>query len=658
MKVKLALLALTVVLYGCSDSSSTSPGSPPATTSSISGAVTKGPVSGATVNVYRMDSSGQAVGDPVAGPIQTASDGSWNVDVPLEVERPLLVLATGGSYVDEATGIQVDVSNRTLSSFLTEGTDTSAVSPLSEAVVRSARKYLSENPGGTLDESVQEGLSNVSKVFGSNFDPLTDVPDPSGTTVKSRQYAAVLGGLSQLASTASGTTDPLDTVLALSEDVTDGVLDGQSDGQPIAINGEDGDLPAVSTDDYVTAVGNYTSDPDNGDFSDIQSFKVTATSIGNGTVSPSEVAVFTDDTVIFVLAPDTGYQVDQVSGCVGTRSGLSFETGSLAAACDLSVSFSPIPYTVTVEDVTGGTASVSSEVVLYNQSTSITFTSDTGYSLTGVQGCDGTLSGTVYTTGAIVGDCTVTPSYELQSRTVTLASNPSGLVTFDPPGPTASVLFGQQLSVTVIPDVGYSLDSVTGCSGSLNGDLYTTGPVSGNCTVTANVSTVPVYTVTASANGPGTISPSSAQVSEGASATFQLTPDANGSLTSVTGCSGTLSQDLPPSYTTGAVTADCAVTAEFDPIYTVTVNAGANGSASPTTADALAGEQPEISITPDAGYEIDTVGGTCGGTLNGTLYTVAAISSDCTVDVTFIEQDTPLPDAVWDQFNWDEAKWQ
>ena len=658
MKVKLALLALTVVLYGCSDSSSTSPGSPPATTSSISGAVTKGPVSGATVNVYRMDSSGQAVGDPVAGPIQTASDGSWNVDVPLEVERPLLVLATGGSYVDEATGTQVDVSNRTLSSFLTEGTDTSSVSPLSEAVVRSARQYLAANPGGTLNQSVQEGVAKVSQVFGNGFDPLTDVPDPTGTTVESRQYAAVLGGLSQLASTASGTTDPLDTVLALTEDVTDGVLDGQSGGQPIAINGEDGDLPTVSTDDYVTAVGDYTSDPDNGDFGDLQSFKVTATSSGNGTVTPSEVALFSGDTATFLLTPATGYQIDEQTGCVGTLSGSSFETDPLTIACELSVSFSPIPYTVSVEDVTGGTASVSSEVVLYNQSTSITFTPDAGYSLTGVQGCGGALSGSVYTTGAITADCTVTPSYELQSRTVTLASNPTGVVTFDPAGPTASVLFGQQLAVTVIPDVGYTLDSVTGCGGSLNGDLYTTGSVTVDCTITANVSVVPVYTVTASANGPGIISPTSAQVSEGGSATFQLTPDANGALTSVTGCGGALSQDLPPTYTTDAVTADCSVTAQFDPIYTVTVNAGVNGSASPTTAEALAGEQPEISITPDAGYDIETVGGTCGGTLNGTLYTVAAVSSDCTVDITFIEQDTPLPDAVWDQFNWDEAKWQ
>ncbi len=660
MKVKLSLLALTVVLFGCSDgsSTSTSPASPPATTSSISGAVVKGPVTGATVNVYQMDASGQAVGDPVAGPIQTAADGSWTADIPQNISRPLLVIATGGSYVDEATGTQVDVSNRTLSSFLTEGANTSSVSPLSEAVVRGARQYLAGNPGSTLDQSVQEGVGKIREVFGNGFDPLTDVPDSAGTTTESRQYAAVLGGLSQLASTASGTSDPLDTVLAFSEDLTDGVIDGQSGGQAIVINEQDGTLPGITTDDYVTAVGDYTSNPANGDFSDLQSFKVTASSGGNGSVSPLEVAVFSGDTVTFTLTPDTGYAVSEPTGCDGALSGSTFQTNALASTCELVVSFSPIPYTVTVTEVTGGSASVSSETVPFGQSTSITFTPDTGYSLSDVEGCGGTLSGTVFTTGSINGDCTVTPTYVLQSRAVTLVSNPADAFIFDPTGPTVSVLFGEQLDLTVVADVGYTIDNVAGCGGALNGDLFSTAGITADCTITANASAVPVYTVTATANGPGAISPASAQVSEGDSTTFQLTPDANSSLTSVSGCGGTLGQSMPPAYTTGAVTADCTVTAEFEPIYTVTVTSDPNGSFSPESPlEALSGEQPQISITPNSGYEIDTVTGSCGGTLSGTVYTVAPVSADCTVNITFVEQNA-LPDAVWDQFNWDEAKWQ
>jgi hypothetical protein len=239
---------------------------------------------------------------------------------------------------------------------------------------------------------------------------------------------------------------------------------------------------------------------------------------------------------------------------------------------------------------------------------------------------------------------------------VTLAGNPSDVVTFDPVGPTVALLFGQQLEVTVIPDVGFTLDEVVGCGGSLNGDLYTTGAVTADCTVTASLSSVPVFTVTAAAEGPGTISPSSLQVAQGGSATFEVAVDPAGSLSSVTGCDGTLGETL--SYTTGLITGNCTIFAQFDSIYTITVTTGSNGSASPTATEALAGEQPQISITPDTGFEIDTVTGTCGGVLSGAIYTVAAVSADCSVNITFIELDAPLPDAVWGEFTWDEAKWQ
>lgn len=659
MKFRLLLLALTVGLYGCSGGSSSSSSSPASATSDISGAVVKGPVAGATVNVFQMDSSGQAVGDPVAGPITTAADGSWSVSIPNSVDRPLLVSATGGSYTDEATGSTVNVATRKLNSFLTAGATTASISPLSETVVRRARQFLVNNPGSTLDESVGDGVAKVEDVFGQGFDPLEDIPDANGTTPEALKAAAILGGLSELASSVSPGTDPLDTVLAISEDVTDGAIDGQSGGQAIEINGTEGNLVAVTTDDYVTAVADFTSNPDNGDFSELTSFKVTAVvSGGNGSVTPGEVALFSGDSASFTLTPAEGSQISDATGCAGTLSGSQFQTDALTGTCELSASFSLIPYTVTVTDVTGGTASVESVDVLFGQTTDITFTEDTGFALSVVEGCGGSLNGNVYTTGPITGDCTVSPSYVLEDRTVTLASNIDN-VTFDPVGPDAVVSFGQQLLVTITPEPGFVLDSATGCDGSLDGDLYTISAVTENCTVTATLSAAPVaFTVTGAATGPGTISPTSVQVAQGESTDLALTPNADASLTSVSGCGG--AQDAGDSllFVTGPITADCTVSAVFDPIYTVTVNVGANGSAGPTTVEALNGEQPEITITPDGGFEIGAVAGNCGGTLNGTVYTVDPVAADCSVDITFVESETPLPDAVWGSFIWDEAKWQ
>jgi len=607
-----------------------------------------------------MDANGQPVGDPVAGPITTAADGSWSVSIPNSVERPLLVAATGGSYTDEATGSTVNVGARELNSFLTDGATTASISPLSETVVRRARQFLVDNPGSTLDESVDDGVAKVEEVFGQGFDPLADIPDANGTTPEALRSAAVLGGLSELANNVSPGTDPLDTVLAISEDVTDGVIDGQSGGQAIEINGTEGNLVAVTTDDYVTAVADFTSNPDNGDFSELTSFKVTAVvsgGNGTGTVTPGEVALFSGDSASFTLTPAEGSVISDATGCAGTLSGSQFQTDALTSTCELSVSFSLIPYTVTVADVVGGTASTESEQVLFGQTTNITFTEDTGFDLSAVEGCGGSLAGNVYTTGAITGECTITPSYVLEDRTVTLDSNINN-VTFDPVGPDVVVSFGQQLLVTITPDVGFALDSATGCGGTLNGDLYTIAAVTENCTVTASLSAVPVFTVTGSVTGPGSISPSSVQVSQGATTSLTLTPNADGSLTSVSGCGGAQDAGDPLLFVTGAITADCTVSAAFDPIYTVTVNVGANGSADETSVEALNGEQPDIAITPDGGFEIDAVAGTCGGTLNDTVYTVDPVTADCSVDITFVESETPLPDAVWDSFNWDEAKWQ
>lgn len=68
------------------------------------------------------------------------------------------------------------------------------------------------------------------------------------------------------------------------------------------------------------------------------------------------------------------------------------------------------------------------------------------------------------------------------------------------------------------------------------------------------------YTVTTTAGAGGNISPASAIVSSGATTSFTVTPDSGSSINTVTGCSGAL---VGTTYTTGAVSADCTVTASF-----------------------------------------------------------------------------------------------
>ncbi len=68
------------------------------------------------------------------------------------------------------------------------------------------------------------------------------------------------------------------------------------------------------------------------------------------------------------------------------------------------------------------------------------------------------------------------------------------------------------------------------------------------------------YTVSASAGTGGTISPSSRSIASGSAATFTVTPDGGYAINTVSGCSGSL---VGTTYTTGAVSADCSVSASF-----------------------------------------------------------------------------------------------
>lgn len=94
----------------------------------------------------------------------------------------------------------------------------------------------------------------------------------------------------------------------------------------------------------------------------------------------------------------------------------------------------------------------------------------------------------------------------------------------------------------------------------------------------------------------------------------------------------------------GGSTASCSASRG----YTVTPSAGSNGSISPSTSQVVAyNATPGFTATPAANYAVNTWAGTCGGTPSGTgnvNYTTSAVTTDCTVSVSFSGTDS-TPDA-------------
>ena len=70
--------------------------------------------------------------------------------------------------------------------------------------------------------------------------------------------------------------------------------------------------------------------------------------------------------------------------------------------------------------------------------------------------------------------------------------------------------------------------------------------------------------------------------------------------------------------------------------YTVQASAGTGGTISPAGAVAVStGDTASFTLVANEGYELDAIGGSCGGSLSGTTYTTAAVVADCSVTATF-----------------------
>ncbi len=369
----------------------------------------------------------------------------------------------------------------------------------------------------------------------------------------------------------------------------------------------------------------------------INSFVVSPSAGNGGTIDPSaEQNVDYNGNISFTVAPDTGYSIASVDGsCGGTLVGDIYTTGPITADCTVEASFAINSFVVSPSAGTGGTIDPAVEQnVDYNGNTSFTVAPDTGYSIASVDGsCGGTLVGDIYTTGPITADCTVEASFAINSFVVSPSAGTGGTID---PAVEQNVDYNGNTSFTVAPDTGYSIASVDGsCGGTLVGDIYTTGPITADCTVEASFA-INSFVVSPSAGTGGTIDPAVEQnVDYNGNTSFTVAPDTGYSIASVDGsCGGTLVGDI---YTTGPITADCTVEASFAiNSFVVSPSAGTGGTIDPAVEQNVDyNGNTSFTVAPDTGYSIASVAGSCGGTLVGDIYTTGPITADCTVEASF-----------------------
>ena len=110
---------------------------------------------------------------------------------------------------------------------------------------------------------------------------------------------------------------------------------------------------------------------------------ITSVPGGNGTITPSKIDVIEGSKVKITFTPNTGYMIDKVlvNGIEKTAMGNEIEI-TVDEEKTVEVSYKKIPFTITVEEVTGATVNPDGTVtVSYGDNKDFTITANTGYKL-------------------------------------------------------------------------------------------------------------------------------------------------------------------------------------------------------------------------------------------------------------------------------------
>ena len=217
---------------------------------------------------------------------------------------------------------------------------------------------------------------------------------------------------------------------------------------------------------------------------------------------------------------------------------------------------------------------------------------------------------------------------------------------------------GEVLSFALLPADGYAIGPVTGsCGGTVDTQtkLFTSNPVTADCTVVANFVTddIPAdrHTVTPSATSGGMISPLGDQsVANGGIITFVVQTEPGFAFGPVTGTCGGTFNTISKTFTTNLINQDCTVVATFvdngGTHHLVTPSVDVNwpgGSIAPASAqDVAEGGVITFNLFPEPGFAIRAVEGNCGGRLDrmSNNFTTDAVTQPCEVIASFVS-DTP-----------------
>src|SRR5512135_1657785 len=175
----------------------------------VSGMVSKGPISGAAVNVFAIN-SGLVDRSTAIGTGQTVDGGSFSINIGPH-EGPALIEVTGGTFTDEASGVTVALiipMHAIIPDTGVSTTTTVAVTPMTELAYKKAI-----GAGPLTSASISDANESVALTFGLK-DIIAVLPVTGGETDDQKKYAAACGAFSKLINDNKAQGETLDDSLA------------------------------------------------------------------------------------------------------------------------------------------------------------------------------------------------------------------------------------------------------------------------------------------------------------------------------------------------------------------------------------------------------------------------------------------------------------
>jgi probable HAF family extracellular repeat protein len=371
-------------------------------------------------------------------------------------------------------------------------------------------------------------------------------------------------------------------------------------------------------------------------------YTISATAGAGGAISPSgSVAVSRGQNQSFSIVPATGYRVLDVTvdgASAGPRTSYLFT--NVTADHTIAATFTPDVYVLSASSSGNGTISpVGDTTVSRGSSQTYNMTPAPGWHVLYVR-VDSTNLGTPasHSFSNVTMNHTIEVKFVPDTYTIMATAGSNGSIT---PAGNVNVNSGASPTFTITPAAGYFVANVLVDGVSVGAvSSYTFPPVSGPHTIAASYSASPTYTITASAGGNGSITPSGAiPIPRGTSKTFTIT-SATGYRVGDVLVDGN-SVGARNSYYFRNVTADHTISATFVPdVFSITASIkSGNGSISPAGSVMVnRGGSQTYNITPAPGWRVlyVWVDGSNKGSL--TEYTFTNVTYNRTIQAYFVTE--------------------